>query len=69
MPRSAFESAHSDPAILCLSIYSAVCIGTVTGQQRPISDCAFAQSDLGLRCPHMLQGPFSRVTSLIIDIV
>ena len=24
-----------------------------SGQRRPISDCAGAQADMGLRCPHM----------------
>ena len=31
----------------------------VSGQQRPWSDCADAQADLGLGCPHMIEDTFS----------
>ena len=34
-------------------IHSAVSNDSVSGQRRPRSDCADAQSDLGLLCPHM----------------
>ena len=31
---------------------------SVYGQRRPRSDCADAQSDLGLRCPHIPEDTF-----------
>ena len=32
---------------------------SISGQWRPWSDCASAQSDLGLHCPHMIQRDIS----------
>ena len=32
---------------------------SVSGQRRPRSDCADAQANLGLRCPHMPENTFS----------
>ena len=45
--------AKSHPGICSPLIYSIVSYDSVSGQRRPRSDCADAQSDLGLRCPHM----------------
>ena len=39
-------------------IISLVSSDYVSGQRRPWSDCASAQSDLGLRCPHMPEDTF-----------
>ena len=36
-----------------------VCNDSVCGQWRPGSDCADAQADLGLSCPHMPENTFS----------
>ena len=48
---------HQD---LCSSfVHSAVSNDSVSWQGRPWSDCAEAQSDLGLRCPHMPEEIFS----------
>ena len=41
------------------TIHYAVSIGTVSGQWRPWSDCAEAQSDMGLRCPYVSEDTFS----------
>ena len=51
--RSAQEVAQSDEGICFTLIYSTVSNVFISGQRRPRSDCADAQSDLGLRCPHM----------------
>ena len=40
-------------------MYSTASSVYVRGQRRPRSDCADAQSDLGLRCPHMPRSSFS----------
>ena len=39
-------------------IHSMVSNGSENGQRKPRSDCAYAQSDLGLRCPHMAKAGF-----------
>ena len=39
-------------------IHSVVSNDSVSGQWRPWSDCADAQADLGLRCPHMPEDTF-----------
>ena len=41
-------------------IHSMVSNNSVSGQWRPWSDCADAQADLGLRCPHMPEDVFFR---------
>ena len=43
----------SSMELIQASIYS-----TASRQQRPRSDCADEQSDLGLRCPYMSVTPF-----------
>ena len=41
-------------------VYSVVLSSeSIIGYRRTWSDCANAQSDLGLRCPYISQGPFS----------
>ena len=45
--------AKSDPGICSPLIHSIVANDSVSGQRRPRSDCADAQADLGLRCPHV----------------
>ena len=63
--RSAQEVAQSDEGICFTLIYSTVSNVFISGQRRPRSDCADAQSDLGLRCPHMpWRHVFSRVSHL-----
>ena len=47
------SSAKTHPGIWSLFIHSIVSNDSVSGQRRPWSDCADAQADLGLRCPHM----------------
>ena len=39
---------------------------SVSGQARPLLDCADAQADLGLCCPHMLEDTFSHGAAHII---
>ena len=46
---------------LCRLI-TTVYIEPLNGEQRSRSDCAKAQSDLGLRCPHERYGSFPNVT-------
>ena len=41
------------PGLCSHFIHSVVFNDSVSGQRRPRSDCTDAQSDLGLRCPHM----------------
>ena len=46
--------------VICLPfIHSVVSNDSVSGQQRPWSECADAQADLGLHCPHMPEDTFS----------
>ena len=65
-----FYSAHAYSDICSPLIHSIVSNDSISGQWRPRSDCASgqwrpwsdcadAQSDLGLRCPHMLEDTFS----------
>ena len=49
-------------------IHSVVSNDSGSGQRRPWSDCADAQADLGLRCPHMLEDMFSHGTVRLIDV-
>ena len=44
----------SHPGICYQFLHSIVSNDSVSGQQRPRSDCACMQSDMGLRCPYML---------------
>ena len=52
------KSLNLIKAFAYTSIYSWVSTGSVSRHWRPWSDCADAQSDLGLRCPHMPQRHF-----------
>ena len=51
--------AKYHPGLCSPSIQSVVSNNSVIGQWRPWSDCADAQSDLGLRCPHLPGDTFS----------
>ena len=50
--------AKSHPGICSPLKHSIVSKDSVCGQWRPWSDCAYAQADLGLRCPHFTEGKF-----------
>ena len=52
-------SAHAYSDICSPLMHSIVSNDYISGQWRPWSDCADARSDLGLRCPHMLEDTFS----------
>ena len=45
--------AHGQSLIQAVALHSIVSHDLDSGQWRPRSDCAFAQSDLGLHCPHV----------------
>ena len=51
--------AKSHPVISLPFIYSVIANDSVSGQQRPCSDCADAQADLGLRCMNIPEEMFS----------
>ena len=53
--RSASEVTQPDNGLCYASIYFTESNNSLSGQRRPRSDCAHAQSDLGLRCPFTLQ--------------
>ena len=50
--KSYCASIRSEHGVISFSIFSGVSIDSVSGQRRPRSDCANAQSDLSLRYPH-----------------
>ena len=56
--RSSFACAKYHPSLCSPFIHSVVSDDFVSGQWRPWSDCADAQADLGLRCPHMPDDTF-----------
>ena len=60
----AFQSpcacAKYHPGLCSPFIHSVVLNDSSSGQWRPWSDCADAQADLGLRCPHMPEDTFSQ---------
>ena len=56
---SSHACAKSHLGICSPLIHYIVSIDSVSGKRRPRSDCANAQPDLGLRCPHMPEGTFS----------
>ena len=60
---SSCACAKYDPGHCSKLICSMVSIDSVNGQWRPWSDCADAQADLGLCCPHMPEDTFSRGTA------
>ena len=47
-------------------LHSIVSNDSVSGQQKPWSDCADAQADLGLRCRHMTKDTFSHGTAYLV---
>ena len=51
--------SKSHPCICSPLIHSIESNNSVSGQQSSWSDCADAQADLGLRCPHKLEDTFS----------
>ena len=51
--RSSCVCAKHHPGLCSAVIYSVASNDSVMEQRRPRSDCADAQSDLGLRCSHM----------------
>ena len=57
--RSASWDIQSDQDFCYTSLCPTVPSDSTSGQWRPWSDCADAQSDLGLRCPHMPEETFS----------
>ena len=60
--RPACACAKYPPGLCSPPILSVISNDSVGGQWRPWSDCANAQSDLGLRCPHVLNDSFSHDT-------
>ena len=56
---SSCKCAKSHLGICSLLKHSLVSNDSFCGQRRTWSDCADAQSDLGLRCPHMPKDMFS----------
>ena len=56
---SSCPCAKYHPGLRSPFIHSVVSNYSVSGQWRPWSDCADAQSDLGLRCPHVPEDTFS----------
>ena len=58
----AFTIQSWDPVI-----HSVVSNISVCGQWRPWSDCADAQADLDIRCPHMSENMFSHGVVELID--
>ena len=65
MSRWACASVQTDLDILCSSTYTAVSIHSVSGKRRPISACANAQADYGLRCPH--KGHFRALRIILLS--
>ena len=53
--RSFCACANYHPGLCSPFVHSVVSSVAASGQRRPRSDCASAQSDLGLRCPHRFQ--------------
>ena len=51
--RSSCACTKSHPGFCSQLTHSIVFNDSVSGIQRPCSDCAYAQSDLGLRCMRM----------------
>ena len=47
-------------------IHPVVSNDSVGGHRRPWSDCADAQADLGLCCPHLPEDTFSRIKAQVI---
>ena len=57
--RSSCACAKYHPGLHSLIIHSVVSSDSVSGLWRPWTDCANAQADLGLRCPHVPEDKFS----------
>ena len=58
--RSSYACAKYHPGFYSPFVHCQVSNNSVSGQRRPWSDCAEAQVDVGLRCPHMLKDTFSQ---------
>ena len=63
--RSSCACSEYHPGLFSPFIHSVVSNDFVSGQGRLRSDCADAQSDLGLRCPHMPDDTFSHGAALM----
>ena len=61
-----YACAMFHPGLCSPSISSIVSNDSGSGQRRPWSDCAGAQSDLGLHCLRMPEGTFSLGVAQII---
>ena len=55
---SSYTCSHSHPGICFPSKLYIISMDSVCGQQRPRSDCADAQADLGFHYPHMPEDTF-----------
>ena len=64
--RSSCACAKYHPGLCSPFIHSVLSKEYVSEQWRPWSDCAFAQSDLGLRSPHMPEDKFSQGAANLI---
>ena len=60
------DSGPVHPGLCSPFIHSVVSNDSVSGQWRPWSDCADAQADLGLRCPHTPKDIFSQSAAQMI---
>ena len=56
--RSSYACAKNYPYLCSPFMHSAVSNESVSGQWMFLSDCADAQADLGLHCPHMPEDTF-----------
>ena len=63
--RSYCACAKYNPGLCSPFVCSVISNGSVMGQWRPWSDCADAQADLGLLCPHMPKDMFSHCAVLL----
>ena len=59
--------AKTHPVIWFPLRHSIISNDFVSGQWRPWSDCADAQADLGLRCPHMPENTYSHGASQFVN--
>ena len=66
--KSSCACANYHPGLCSAFIHSVVSNDYVSGQWRPWSDCAKAQSDLGLRCPHTLKPTFTHGAAYLVYI-
>ena len=57
--RSSCACAKYQPGLWSPLINSSISNDSLSGQWRPRSACAYAQADLGLRCPHVPEDTFT----------